>query len=76
MFPNLEAEQRRQALTNGDMAKILKVSRSTYESKKKKGNFSLSQIVTLCNYFHCKFEYLFELKKIEKSYIPPKNTPI
>lgn len=73
MFPNLEAEQRRLALTNGDMAKILKVSRSTYESKKKTGNFSLSQIVTLCNYFNCKFEYLFELKKIEKSYIPPEN---
>lgn len=59
MFPNLEAEQKRYGLTNADVAKILQVSRTTYEAKKKNGNFSRSQLVILCNYFHCNFEYLF-----------------
>ena len=59
MFPNLEAEQKRHGLTNADVAKILQVSRPTYETKKKTGNFSRSQLVILCNYFNCNFEYLF-----------------
>lgn len=68
MFPNLEAEQKRLGKTNNDIAQILKISRITYESKKKTGNFSRSQIVILCNFFNCKFEYLFTLKDdLEKS---------
>ena len=34
MFRNLEAEQHRRNLTNAEVAQILNVSRSTYESKK------------------------------------------
>lgn len=63
MFPNLEAEQRRHGLTNADVSKILNISRSTYEAKKKSGKFDRSQLVTLCNYFNCKFEYLFKVKE-------------
>lgn len=62
MFPNLEAEQKRHGLTNSHVAKILQISRPTYESKKKTGNFSRSQLVTLCDYFNCNFEYLFWVK--------------
>ena len=41
MFRNLEAEQRRLGMTNSDVAELLGVSRSTYESKKKNGMFNL-----------------------------------
>lgn len=66
MFPNLEAEQKRHGLTNADVAKILQVSRTTYEARKKDGNFKRNQLVTLCNYFNCNFEYLFEVKTLEQ----------
>lgn len=61
MFPNLEAEQHRFGMTNADVAKSLKMSRSTYEAKKRSGNFSWSQLVALCDLFGCKFEYLFKV---------------
>lgn len=62
MFPNLDAEQSRLGLTNASVAQVLKVSRVTYEKKKKNGNFNRLQIVALCNLFNCKFEYLFAIK--------------
>lgn len=63
MFRNLDAEQARHAMTNDDVAKVLEVSRVTYESKKKKGNFTLSEIKSLCRLFSCGFDYLFETKE-------------
>ena len=63
MFRNLDAEQARHAMTNDDVAKVLEVSRVTYESKKKKGNFTLSEIKSLCSLFSCGFDYLFETKE-------------
>lgn len=65
MFPNLEAEQHRKNMTNADVARVLHVSRPTYESKKKTGNFSRSQLVILCDLFDCNFEYLFKVKNVE-----------
>lgn len=59
MFRNLEAEQHRRNLTNAEVAQILNVSRSTYESKKRNGKFTRPEIVTLLKLFNCKFEYLF-----------------
>lgn len=34
MLRNLEAEQKRHGLTNSDVAKILHISRTTYETRK------------------------------------------
>ena len=58
MFRNLEAEQKRAGLTNSEMARILDVSRVTYESKKKDGKFNRPEIVK--RFFNCTFEYLFD----------------
>ncbi len=60
MFRNLEAEQRRKGLTNTEVARILNVSRATYETKKKTGKFTRPEIVALLELFGCKFEYLFD----------------
>lgn len=60
MFRNLDAEQARKGKTNADMAGILGISRVSYENKKKTGKFTTFEIKTLCKYFKCKFDYLFE----------------
>lgn len=60
MFRNLDAEQARKRLTNSDVAKVLGVSRVTYERKKKNGEFTASEIRKLLILFSCTFEYLFE----------------
>lgn len=59
MYINLYAEQSRSRMTNKQMAEYLKISRSTYEKKKKNGNFEVEQANKLCKLFNCKFEYLF-----------------
>lgn len=66
MFRNLEAEQKRAGKTNSEMAKMLGVSRNTYETKKRSGTFSQKQIVILCKFFGCKFEYLFETSETDE----------
>ena len=59
MFDNLAAEQKRMRKTNKDMADYLKISRVTYERKKRCGNFYVTEARALCTYFKCQFEYLF-----------------
>ena len=61
-FRNLEAEQRRAALTNAQMAEYLSISRATYESKKQTGSFSRPQIEKMLTLFRCTFEYLFSVE--------------
>lgn len=63
MFRNLDAEQARHAMTNEAVASHLGVTRVTYEAKKKKGTFTLSEIKSLCSLFSCGFDYLFETKE-------------
>lgn len=60
MFRNLEAEQARRGHNNVDAAKFLGLSRNTYESKKKTGKFTRSEIVALMQAYDCSFEYLME----------------
>ena len=63
MFPNLDAEQARHGKTNADMAVLLKLSGTTsYENKKKNGNFSVSDAIRMCDLFDCDYEYLFAKK--------------
>lgn len=59
MFPNLQAEQSRQGMTNQDVAEKLSLSRQSYEQKKKSGNFTVSECKALCDLFHTSFNYLF-----------------
>lgn len=60
VFPNLNAEQARYKLTNQVMAEKLNLSRNTYETKKRTGNFSVNEAKKLCIFFKCSFDYLFE----------------
>lgn len=59
MFRNLDAEQARMRLSNGDVAEYLGLSRVSYERKKKTGRFTMEESKSLCRLFKCKFEYLF-----------------
>ena len=67
MFRNLEAEQARLSLTNTEVAEILGMSRTTYETKKKTGKFNRIEIVRLLNLFNTDFEYLFETENNKAS---------
>lgn len=63
MFPNLKAEQARYGMTNEQMAKMLNISRVTYERKKRVGNFTVPEIRILCEYFGTEFPVLFATDK-------------
>lgn len=67
MFRNLNAEQARAGLNNTQVAKKLGISRVSYESKKKSGKFTTSEVKALCVLFSCSFDYLFatEEDKVE-----------
>ena len=58
MFPNLNAEQARYGHSNQNVADALNLNRCTYEGKKKTGRFSLDEINTLCDMYHCNYSYL------------------
>ncbi|MGO5166400.1 MULTISPECIES: hypothetical protein [unclassified Candidatus Paralachnospira] len=60
MFRNLEAEQARKGYTNAQMAEKLRISRVSYENKKKSGKFTALEAKRLCKIFCVKFDYLFE----------------
>lgn len=60
MFRNIEAEQARKKLTNGDVAEYLGISRGSYERKKKNGYFTTIEAKLLIRLFDRPFEYLFE----------------
>ena len=59
MYPNLEAEQARNGHTNTDVAKILNLSRQSYEARKRKGNFKLVEVKKLTAMYKVTCEYLF-----------------
>ena len=60
LFRNLDAEQARKGMTNADVAEKLRISRVSYENKKKTGKFTTLEIKALCRMFGCKFDYLFQ----------------
>lgn len=63
LFRNLDAEQARNGMTNADVAEKLKISRVSYENKKKTGKFTTLEIKALCKMFGCKFDYLFKTEE-------------
>lgn len=60
MYPNLNAEQKRKAMTNAQLAAALGVKRSTLEYKKRNNRFLVDECLTLCKIFNCDFDYLFD----------------
>ena len=46
--------------TRKEEAKLLGISRVSYENKKKTGKFTTFEIKILCKTFNVKFDYLFE----------------
>ena len=59
MFVNLKAEQARHSMTNAAVAGKLGISRTSYESKLRTGNFRVSEAMKLCELYGCEFNYLF-----------------
>lgn len=59
MYPNLLGQKAYRHLTDGDMAKIIGVSRTAYQQKIKSGRFSPEECKAFCTYFGKRFEYLF-----------------
>ena len=59
MFPNLLGQKALHKLTEEDMARIIGVSRTAYQSKTKSGRFTPAECCAYCQYFGKKFEYLF-----------------
>ena len=62
MFPNLQAEQARNNMTNQQVADYLHINRNTYEQKKRSGRFVVAECNRLCSLFKCEFSYLFFLE--------------
>lgn len=60
MFKNLDAEQARKGMSNSEVAEYLEISRTSYEKKKKNGNFRLKEINKLLYLFNSTFDYLFD----------------
>lgn len=59
MFPNLLGQKAYNKLSVYDMARIIGVSRPTYERKLATGSFTASECRKYMQYFHKSFEYLF-----------------
>jgi DNA-binding XRE family transcriptional regulator len=59
MYPNLLGQKAIHKLSDADMAKIIGVSRTAYQSKAKSGRFTPVECKMLCEYFDKRFEYLF-----------------
>lgn len=59
MFPNLLGQKAFYKMSNDDMAAVIGVNRTTYESKMKSGRFVVSECNAYCRYFKKPFEFLF-----------------
>lgn len=59
MYPNLNAEQARNGMTDADVANELGMKRAAYGRKKQNGRFVANECLMLCKLFRCSFEYLF-----------------
>lgn len=60
MFANLLGQKAVHRLTNDDMARLIGVSRPSYESKIRTGKFTVRECKALMNYFGKTFEFLFD----------------
>lgn len=61
MFPNLLGQQHFHHMTAADMAAVIGISRTAYQSKVKTGRFTPEECRKFCEYFNKSFDYLFAL---------------
>ena len=59
MYPNLLGQKALHRLTDADMAKIIGISRNSYQQKMKSGRFTPAECRAYCQYFQKSFAYLF-----------------
>lgn len=59
MYPNLLGQKAYYHLTDEEMAKIIGVSRNTFQQKIKSGRFTPEECKAYCVYFKKCFDYLF-----------------
>ena len=59
MYPNLLGQKAYNKLNEDNMAEIIGVSRTSYQSKIKSGRFTPAECKAYCDYFNKTFEYLF-----------------
>lgn len=59
MYPNLLGQKAYHHLTDDEMAKIIGVSRNSYQQKVKSGRFTPAECKSYCDYFGKRFDYLF-----------------
>lgn len=64
-FPNLEAEQARKSVSDGEVAAHLGIARESYNRKKKNLGFTFLEVRSLCDYFEKQFDYLFATDETE-----------
>lgn len=76
MYPNLLGQKMYRHMSNDDMAKIINVSRNTFDQKIKTGRFTPNECKKYCLFFNKSFAYLFatdqEIAEMDK---PQKNNP-
>lgn len=59
MCANLLEQKANRKMSNEDMAKIIGVSRNSYEAKIKSGRFTLQECLKYIKYFNKTFAFLF-----------------
>lgn len=59
MYANLLGQKTNRKMSNEDMAKIIGVSRNSYEAKIKSGRFTPQECFSYIRYFNKPFEFLF-----------------
>lgn len=62
MYPNLLGQKALRRMSNDDMAKIINISRTSYEHKVKTGKFTVSECQAFCKHFDKDFAYLFAVE--------------
>lgn len=59
MFPNLLGQKAFHKMSNNDMAKVIGVSRPSFENKMKTGKFTVNEVNAYIRFFKKPYEYLF-----------------
>lgn len=54
-------------MSNEEMANVIQVSRTAYESKIKTGRFTPQECMAYCHYFGKSFDYLFSVNGEENA---------
>lgn len=61
MYPNLLGQKAVRHMSNEDMAKVIHISRTAYESKIKSGRFTPAECIAYTKFFNKPFDYLFAM---------------